>query len=264
MNFDKEKLDILIQGGQSNAEGYGLGPVECEYVPCGEILYLVDDRTVEVLPRGVAFTGQKHFRITEAGDHVGYEGICGDFSLAFAQKYVQSGRLPEDRKLLIVRTAVGGTGFVTAQWGLQDALYARLVEMVDHALALNPENRVIGFLWHQGETDAIEGNTTEIYKEQLTAMLPGVRMRYGAMPFVAADFVQEWKNNNLQIAQPIVETIRQVCRESEMAAFVETEDLPSNNQTIGNLDEIHFCRQSLCELGRRYFAAFENLVTAPQ
>ena len=26
MNFDKEKLDILIQGGQSNAEGYGLGP----------------------------------------------------------------------------------------------------------------------------------------------------------------------------------------------------------------------------------------------
>ena len=79
MNFEKEKLDILIQGGQSNAEGYGLGPVECEYVPCGEILYLVDDRTVEVLPRGVAFTGQKHFRITEAGDHVGYEGICGDF-----------------------------------------------------------------------------------------------------------------------------------------------------------------------------------------
>ena len=58
MNFEKEKLDILIQGGQSNAEGYGLGPVECEYVPCGEILYLVDDRTVEVLPRGVAFTGQ--------------------------------------------------------------------------------------------------------------------------------------------------------------------------------------------------------------
>lgn len=75
MNFEKEKLDILIQGGQSNAEGYGLGPVECEYVPCGEILYLVDDRAVEVLTRGVAFTGQKHFRVTEAGDHVGYEGI---------------------------------------------------------------------------------------------------------------------------------------------------------------------------------------------
>ena len=260
MNYRNEKLDILIQGGQSNAEGFGLGPVECEYVPCGEILYLTDDRTVEVLPQGVSFAGDKGFSIMEAGDHLGYEGICGDFSLAFAKEYIRSGRLREGRKLLIIRTAVGGTGFVTAQWGLQDALYARLVEMVDLALTMSPENRVVGFLWHQGETDAIEGNTPETYKLQLIAMLNDVRMRYGKVPFVAGDFVHEWKNHNLQIAEPIVENIRQVCRKSEMAAFVETNDLPSNNQKIGNGDEIHFCRESLYELGCRYFSTFEDLL----
>ena len=262
MDFENEKLDILIQGGQSNAEGFGLGPVECEYVPCGEILYLVDDRTVEVLPQGVRFVGDKGFSITEAGDHLGYEGICGDFSLSFAKEYVRSGRLRKDRKLLIIRTAVGGTGFVTAQWGLQDALYTRLVEMVDYALALNPENRVVGFLWHQGETDAIEGNTKETYKNQLVAMLNDVRMRYGKSPFIAGDFVYEWKNHNIGIAAPIVETIRQVCEECEVAAFVETNDLPSNNQRIGNGDESHFCRESLRELGCRYFSAYEGMIEA--
>lgn len=46
---------------------------------------------------------------------------------------------------------------MTSQWGLQDDLYVRMMEMVDFARSLNAENRVVGFLWHQGETDAIEG-----------------------------------------------------------------------------------------------------------
>ena len=36
----QEKFDIIIQGGQSNAEGGGLGPVEQEYQPNDKILYL--------------------------------------------------------------------------------------------------------------------------------------------------------------------------------------------------------------------------------
>lgn len=260
MNYRNEKLDILIQGGQSNAEGFGLGPVECEYVPCEEILYLVDSRSAEVLPKGIGWLGEKSFNIEMANNHPGFEGLCGDFSLAFAQKYIQSGRLGEGRKLLIIRAAVGGTGFVTSQWGLQDDLYVRMMEMVDFACSLNAENRVVGFLWHQGETDAIEGNTPKAYYKQLMDMLRDIRAYYGNIPFVAADFVHEWKNHNLHIAEPIVEVIRRVTETADNAAFVETCDLPSNNQKIGNLDEIHFCRQSLCELGHRYFSAFEGLV----
>ena len=38
--FEKEKFDIIIQGGQSNAEGIGIGAVESEYQPLKNVLYL--------------------------------------------------------------------------------------------------------------------------------------------------------------------------------------------------------------------------------
>lgn len=42
-NICEEKLDIIIIAGQSNAEGYGVGPVDCEYAPSDKILWLRDD-----------------------------------------------------------------------------------------------------------------------------------------------------------------------------------------------------------------------------
>ena len=38
-----EKYDIIVLGGQSNAEGYGVGPVSEEYVPDERILWLNDN-----------------------------------------------------------------------------------------------------------------------------------------------------------------------------------------------------------------------------
>ena len=38
--FEKEKFNIIIQGGQSNAEGIGIGAVESEYQPLKNVLYL--------------------------------------------------------------------------------------------------------------------------------------------------------------------------------------------------------------------------------
>ena len=43
-------------------------------------------------------------------------------------------------------------------------------------------------------------------------------------------------------------------------AYVETADLRSNDQKTGDGDEIHFCREDLQELGRRYFEAFTRLI----
>lgn len=41
-------------------------------------------------------------------------------------------------------------------------------------------------------------------------------------------------------------------------AVVKTDDLLSNNQDTHNGDDIHFCRSSAYELGKRYFAAYEK------
>ena len=185
---------------------------------------------------------------------------CGDFALSFAEDYIKEGLLSSQRKLLIIKAAVGGTSFQEGFWGLEDKLYRRLLKMVQFALAQNPENKVVAFLWHQGESDADKGNTSEQYKLQLTNLLKDFRRNFGVqIPFIAGDFVNDWKSKNLSICEPIVDVIRQVVKEEGNTGFVETLDLLSNDQKINNGDNIHFCREALHQLGNRYFKIFQKL-----
>lgn len=261
MNFLEEKFDIIIQGGQSNAEGSGMGTVSNDYIPNERVCYLFDKRKIELGDTGLKTDGcsDEPFIVQVAKERAGIDGVLGDFSLIFAEKYMENGVLKPDRKLLIIRAAVGGTGFQKGHWGVHDYLYLRMISMVEYALSWNPKNKVVGFLWHQGEHDAFEGNTPENYHLQLSNMLKDVRKRFGDVPFIAGEFVHDWKSKNFEICIPILTAIRQVVKESDNAAFIETSDLLSNNQKIGNGDDIHFCRESLYELGRRYFDAYSLL-----
>ena len=256
-----EKFDIIIQGGQSNAEGYGLGEVTKEYIPSDKVLFLEVEKNVSIVEgKGVVIEyPKKSFIIELAKERKSGENVLGDFSLTFARSYVKNGLLAEDRKLLIIRSAIGGTGFQRAHWGVKDPLFLKMMEMTEYALSLNPENRVVGFLWHQGEHDAVERNTAENYQKQLADMLSAVREKFGNLPFVAGDFVNEWKSEHLDICEPIVNAIKNVVKTSGNAAFVETSDLPSNNQKTGNGDPLHFSREALHILGEKYFEKFQSL-----
>ena len=255
------KYDIIIEGGQSNADGSGIGPVENEHIPSSQILYLDAIKSVDLDETGLHIEyADLPFEIKEAEELVVDGNKRGNLALSFANDYIASGLLSADRKILIIKAAIGGTGFYKGHWGLQDKVYLKMLEMVDYALQLNPKNKIVAFLWHQGEHDAYEGNPPDIYHKQLSDMLQGVRNRFGTMPFIAADFVHDWKNKNLQACKPIVQVIRNVVNENKKSAFVETDGLLSNDQKIGNKDELHFCRESLYELGHRYFKAFSQLI----
>lgn len=254
----QDKYDIIIQGGQSNADGSGLGPVIEEYIPSPQILYLNAKKQVEEAKEGIRVTYiDEPFVIEEAKERENNGNKVGDFALTFAEAYVKNGHLAKGRKVLIVRGGIGGTGFYKHHWGLQDNVYLKMLEMTDYALHLNPENRIVAFLWHQGEHDAFEGNTAETYYSQLSDMLRGVRTRYGMVPFIAGDFVKEFKNQFA--SEHIVKSIRRVAQENERTAFVETSDLLSNNQVTKNEDIYHFSRESLHILGRRYYHEFAQI-----
>lgn len=257
-----EKYDIIILGGQSNAEGAGLGEVENIYQPNDKILCMDAEKTVEVAPEAMRVTFlDKPFSIQVANERLGENGQrVGSFALIFAREYMASGLLEEGRKLLIVRVAVGGTGFKKGHWGVNAPLYYKLREMTDYALSLNTENKVVAFLWHQGEHDAFEGNPPENYKKQLLELLSDVRARYKGVPFIAGDFVNEWKSLNIESCAPIVDVIKDVVAEIGNSAFVEAADLPSNNETRKDGDNIHFCKQSAYALGERYFDAYRRII----
>ena len=250
-----EAYDIILQAGQSNAAGYGHGPAAHPYLPDPRICYLTagDPRAAEYEPEG-----EPQIRIAaERPDPDRPGDSLGDFSLSFAQKYVEAGLLAPDRKLLIVRAAVGATGFLKGYWRVGDPLYLRMLRMTDHALGRNPENRLVGFLWHQGEHEAAFQNDPSRYYEQLLSVVSSVKERYGPMPFVCGGFCREWAEENQPYCDRILEVIRTVAEETG-GSYVETADLRSNNQKTGDGDTIHFCREDLQELGRRYFAAYQK------
>ena len=254
-----EKYHILLEAGQSNAEGYGHGPVETPYVPDPRILYFTagDPPAGEYHPKGeprVCIAAERPHPDLKPGD------LRGDLALSFAQKYVEAGLLPPDRKLLIVRTAVGGTGFLKGYWRVGDPLYLRMLSMTDEAMALHPENRLVAFLWHQGEHEAAFQNDPERYHQQLKEVLESVRQRYEApkLPILCGGFCREWAEENQPYCDNIMAVIRKVAEELG-GDYVETADLRSNNQKCGDGDTIHFCREDLQELGRRYFDAFTHL-----
>lgn len=250
--------DIIVVAGQSNAEGTGIGPAEQDYVENESILYLsgkVHDIIGEDF-RDISYP-DKTLTISVAKETPSGDTKRSDLSLTFAEEYVKKGLLAEGRKVLIVRTALGGTGFQRKQWGPGCVVEERMHEIIEYALSLHEGSKMVAFLWHQGEHDAFEGNPADNYKKQLTHFVNNVRERYSweNVPFIAGDFCHEWKNKNLEICTPIVNVIREIFS-GEKYGFVETSDLLSNNQKIANGDDIHFCRESLHILGRRYFEKY--------
>ena len=247
-DFSKEAFDILVQAGQSNSEGCGLGAVEQPYTPRADILYLNNDFTVSLAQE------------TVSGNYA-----VGNFALPFAAYYAEAGLPRPNRKILILRAAVGGTGFLDHRWGVHDDLFIRMMEMISAALALNGQNRIAAFLWHQGETDAVLKADEITHAGHLTAMINTVRDTYHtpALPVVMGDFVQEWKQMNMEICAPVVTAMRKVCAAAGYARFVETDGLASNRQRMGSLvgeeETIHFCREALYQLGKRYFEAANEL-----
>ena len=255
------KFDIIIQAGQSNASGFGLGPVTKEYIPTEKVWQLDALKIATPLPDRMDIVYLDEPFVLKVAEEVDSEnGKVGNFALTFAEEYMNAGLLEEDRAILIVRAAVGGTGFCRNEWGLTSLLYTKLKELVDYALSLNEENRVVAFLWHQGECDSVEKNPPETFAAQFTEQMLDARARYGVMPIIAADFVNEWKSKNIELCTPIVEKIKELMVTLGKGGFVETSDLPSNNQKIGNGDDIHFCRESQHILGERYFDAFKKII----
>ncbi len=272
MRLENEKFDIIVIAGQSNAEGYGIGEVTEEYIPNERILWLNDKSN----PRFEKNADGKdvftidypaEITVTVADEPIAADGQKkGKLAFFFAKGYAAE-KLASDRKLLIVNAAVGGTGFARNEWGTEGAiLYNRLKDFVRYALGLNKENRLVAFLWHQGECDSFENAdwTPEkkyvTHKKNLESMLADFRKEFTCekIPFIAGGFCNEWYVENKTACDGVLKAIREVC--AAQGAFIETSDLKSNNQSTGNGDGLHFCREAAHILGQRYYEAYKKLV----
>lgn len=265
------KYDIIILAGQSNADGNGLfndegkeWPNDVYQVVNANILgYIEGDNgqtSLDVRPNSIVLEKASFKKI----ENVGYAELAN----TFCQEYIESGLLKEDRKLLVVKCAVGGTGFARKEWGVGNLLSNRLIDMVDFALELNKENRIVAMLWHQGEHDAFENaqlNATEryeFYKENFKNQMTMIIDRYSQFdfPIIAGEFVNEWADKYREQCDAIIKATGDVLCELKKGSVVSSEGLLSNNQYIQNGDDIHFCEKSIYKLGQRYFIAYKKLL----
>ena len=268
------KFDIIVVAGQSNAEGNGVKKDDKEIV--SDNVYQVSDKNYigtkvlddgkviidMVYPTEIVFE-KAHERVDATGKKF------ADFAETFAQSYIDGGRLEKGRKVLIIKAAVGGTGFTRKDWGVGSILFERLNLMVDYGLNLNKDNRIVALLWHQGEHDSFENadlgadERYKFYRENFKKQTLAFREKYGDdIPVIAGEMVNSWAElpENKPKCDAVEKATRDVCREIGRAAVAESAGLFSNDEAYHNGDNIHFCSDSVYELGRRYYSLFEKII----
>ncbi|MBQ9485894.1 MAG: hypothetical protein IJU83_03550 [Clostridia bacterium] len=273
-DFKNKKFDVVVLAGQSNASGSGFGAPEDAFNGNPHVFSLINDYSADVKTTayGNEYLDIKHtddYNIKPSAEFIESDrkelGSKGTFAFFFAEEYVKN-RLEKGRDLLIVETAIGGTGFAKNHWKVGDPLYERMLKMTDMALSLNPENRLVCVLWHQGEHDSWENpqfndkERYDFYYENLSATLKGFRVKFGVVPFIAAGFTKEWYDEYTRQCEAVYTATEKVFEENPCCRFIrDTLDLDCNKDAVGIEDTVHFCKKSLKTLGARYYRAFEEL-----
>lgn len=242
-----EKLDIVILIGQSNAVGCGGGTSEYMYEKADDVYMITRDKQIHI-----------------ADEELPGFGSRGSIGLRFATLYKQNGLLKEGRRLMIVRGCRPWTGFMDNKWTPEGEYYLGSIELTKMVLELNPENRLITILWHQGELDILQGTTT--YYRDLSTLINGFRSTFQTprLPFICGDVCHDWfsvdDTKNREIWSRFTADMVAACIDTGFSRCVMTYDLKSNRQD-GNdpSDNVHFCRDSLRILGDRYFAAYREI-----
>lgn len=272
INPSDDKFDIIIVAGQSNASGCGLGETKTPWHTDDKIMMFNKSYKADVVstPYGdmieVQDTGDCYLAVAdERGEN---DNKAAVFCLSFAKKYAQN-NLEKGRKVLLVQTAIGGTGFAKNHWGENQKLSNRMFEMVDAALSMNKENKIVALLWHQGEHDIFENaqlnyeQRKEFYVKKLTTFIANVRAKYGQVPVVSAGFCKTWiELQDKERVAAIVDAYKYITQNTPCMAHVQnTYDLKSNSQAVvGSEDTAHFCRDSSYELGRRYYEKYIDII----
>lgn len=180
--------DVVILAGQSNMSGSG-----------GPLLTSVYD-TPDPRIWQYAASGTYQGSIIRGLDPL--ENPAPDASsevgpgMQFAREWLR--RVPQNRSVLLVPTAIGGSNLVSGPWEAPSgAYYTQAVALANAAVsAAGPNARVVAILWHQGEGDSIGNQPGATYATELDEMVTAMRANItGAAeaPFVLGGMVPEWR-----------------------------------------------------------------------
>lgn len=229
----KEKVWIFLLAGQSNMAGRGL----------------VEPR--DTLPNPRILTVNQHDEIVLAKEPLHYyeptrTGL--DCGMSFAKTLLMT--VPADVSILVVPAAVGGSSI--QQW-LGDSTYreVRLLTNMRKKIAVARKVGVVkGILWHQGETNAMNGLEVEQHADNLKKLATIFRDIGGdaQLPFLMAElgsfskFPEAFMKLNAQLVA--------YAKTDPFSLLIRTSDLKHKG------DSLHFDAEGQRQMGERFASEF--------
>ena len=160
----------------------------------------------------------------------------------------------------LVPCAVGGSPISSWEPGAFDKAtktypYDDTLPRIRHAMK---SGVLKGILWHQGESDSGKKATAAVYEEKLHALVERFRTELNAkdVPFVVGQMGQfaerPWSDSKKRVGA----VHRSLPVKVPRTAFASSDGLTHKG------DEVHFDSASYRQLGHRYFAAYQQVVSA--
>lgn len=250
-------MDIIIFGGQSNMQGQtealtDTAPVNGAF----EYKWLGDCMEPLCNPVGENITYDRQLGETPTEDtdastwlnaHVTGGSCSGNTNLV--PKFCEYYRKATGAEVLAVHIAKGSTEI--KHWLPGTAGFEMVVEKATAAVRKVKEAHSVGhiyFVWLQGESDAIAGNTKEYYKEKLQLLNNALKDALGIEKF-AVIRVGRFTNDNRDME--IIHAQDEVCRENEdfiMLTEIAT-DLNMQAEYMNPFVEGHYSALGLEKLG---------------
>jgi hypothetical protein len=229
--------ELIVMAGQSNMEGVGLIselPESCRKPPGSVFIWdAKEGRFVPLKPMGWQ---PKHF-----GPEIGV-----GHALA---------RACPDRTFHLVKYAVGGTDLQGPWKPGKGDLYRKCLARVREAAAeLKKQKQVVrfrGFLWMQGESDAMNESHAALYEKTFRRLIREFRRDLGApaLPFVFGQITPKLTACRKKWKFPHTEVVRQA--QAKVAASMKGVHMVRSEDLGLNWDNVHFNASGQLALGER-------------
>ena len=176
--------------------------------------------------------------------------------MSFAQTYVA------DKPGVVVGLipmAWGGRG--VAQLDKGSEIYS---DAIRHAKASMQAGTLKGVLWHQGESDTVEREKTDVYEKKLHRLIEDVRkdLGDGQLPFIVgnlAEFYGTGKDHNAPDRVARISKIKAILR-SLPEKVPHTGFVESTGCSPAARAKVHFDRKSYVLLGKRYAEVYADIM----
>lgn len=245
-NRDKG-FDIFLLIGQSNMQG--VAPVKPLDTISLENVYLFTDTDQWEPAKNFPESGINRYSTVKKRPKTEF-GPAYTFGRKIA-KYT-------NRNIGIVSNARGATRVLWWQKGYDGErgdyeLFEEAVKRTKAALASNPNSKLKGILWHQGEADN-KKERSELYIERLKALVKDLRAEFNNpnLPFIAGE-VGKWNDRGLNV-NPKIRSIKENISNSD---WVHSDGLTTINLAK---NDPHFDNLSQRVFGGRYADKTAELV----